>query len=128
MGSQQLLFVVLSVILVGIAVALAITLFQANMVESSRDSITNDLLYFATRARDYYWRPATLGGGNRTFIGVTFSKLSNMTSNDNGRYFIASTSQHELVIVGIGRVAVGTDTTQVQVIVNEQNNTFQIIH
>jgi hypothetical protein len=128
MGSQQLLLVVLSVILVGIAVALAITLFQANVVESSRDSLTNDLLYFATRARDYYWRPATLGGGNRTFIGISFPKLSSMSSNDNGRYFLVSVSPHELVIAGIGRVTVGTDTTQVQVIVNEQNNTFQIIH
>ena len=128
MGSQQLLLVVLSVVLVGIALVLAIQMFQANAIESSRNSLTDDLLYFATRARDYYWRPLSLGGGNRSFTGITFSRLSNMSSNDNGRYFISSVSQHELVIVGIGRVSVGTDTTQVQVIIDEQHNTFQIIH
>lgn len=128
MGSQQLLLIVLTMILVGIALALAITLFQANAIEASRNALTDDLLYFAMRARDYYWRPFTLGGGNRSFLGITFNRLSNMSANENGRYFISSVSQHEMVIVGIGKVTVGGDTTQVQVIVNEQNNTFQIIH
>jgi hypothetical protein len=108
---------------------IVITIFQANAVEANRNALTNDLLYYATKAREFYWRPSTLGGGNRSFFAVTLPKLSMVTSNANGRYFIVgSPTKDEIVIGGIGTVTVGKDTAQVQVIVNEQNNTFQIIH
>jgi hypothetical protein len=128
MGSQQLLLVVLSVVLVGVAITVAITMFHANAIESNRQSLTDDLLYYATRAREYYWRPVSLGGGGRTFVGVTLSMLSKMETNANGRYYIVTTSPNELVVMGVGKVADGPDTVQVQVVVNELNNTFQIIH
>jgi hypothetical protein len=129
MGSQQLLLILFIMLLVGIAMTVAITIFQANAVKANRNALTNDLLYYAAKAREFYWRPSTLGGGNRSFSGVTLSKLSMMSSNANGRFFIVgSPTKDEIVIRGIGMVTVGKDTTQVQVIVNEQNNTFQIIH
>jgi hypothetical protein len=129
MGQQQLLLIVLSVILVGIALGVAINLFQANAIESNRSAISDDLLYYATKAREFYWRPSTLGGGNRSFSGITLPKLSKMASNANGRYFIVgSPTEDEIVIMGIGTVKVEDDTVQVQVIVNEAKNTFQIIH
>ena len=130
MGSQQLLLIVLSMVLVGISLVVAITLFQANAIEASRNALTDDLLYFASRARDFYWRPSTLGGGNRSFIGITsFNKISRMSVNANGRYFIVgSPTKDEIVLGGIGKIEVGDDTTEVQVVVNEQTNTFQIIH
>jgi hypothetical protein len=128
MGSQQLLLVVLSMVLVGVALTVAITMFQTNAIESNRNAITDDLLYFASRARDYYWRPLSLGGGNRSFSGVTRPMLSKMSSNPNGRYVLVSSTPNEVVIKGIGTVVVDDDTVQVQVIVNEQKNTFQIIH
>jgi hypothetical protein len=116
-------------VLVGVAMTVAITIYQANAVEANRNALTNDLLYYAAKAREFYWRPSTLGGGNRSFSGVTLLKISVMSSNANGRYFIVgSPTKDEIVIRGIGTVTVGKDTTQVQVIVNEQNNSFQIIH
>jgi hypothetical protein len=129
MGSQQLLLILLIMVVVGIAMTVGITIFQANAVEANRNALTNDLLYYAAKAREFYWRPSTLGGGNRSFSGVTLPKLSMMSSNANGRFFIAgSPTKDEIVIRGIGTVSIGKDTTQVQVIVNEQNNTVQIIH
>jgi hypothetical protein len=129
MGSQQLLLIVLSMVLIGVALTVAITMFQANAIESNRAALTDDLLYFATRARDYYWRPSTLGGGNRSFLGITnLRMLSNMTSNENGEYKIESISKDELIIIGTGKVEVGTDFTEVRVIINESKNTFQIVH
>jgi hypothetical protein len=129
MGSQQLLLILLIMVLVGIAMTVAITISQANAVEASRNALTNDLLYYAAKAREFYWRPSTLGGGNRSFSGATLPKLSMVSSNANGRFFIVgSPTKDEIVIRGMGTVTVGKDTTQVQVIVNVQNNTFQIIH
>jgi hypothetical protein len=108
---------------------IVITKIQANAVEANRNALTNDLLYYAAKVREFYWRPLTLGGGNRSFSGITLTKLSVVSSNTNGRYFIVgSPTKDEIVIRGIGTVTVGKDTTQVQVIVNEQDNTFQTIH
>jgi hypothetical protein len=129
MGSKRLLLILVIMLLVGIAMTIVITKFQANAVEANRNALTNDLLYYAAKAREFYWRPSILGGGNRSFSGVTLPKLSIVSSNANGRFFIiGSPTKDEIVIRGIGTVTVGKDTTQVQVIVNEQNNTFQIIH
>jgi hypothetical protein len=129
MGSKRLLLILVIMLLVGIAMTIVITKFQANAVEANRNALTNDLLYYAAKAREFYWRPSMLGGGNRSFSGVTLPELSMVSSNANGRFFIVgSPTKDEIVIRGIGTVTVGKDTTQVQVIVNEQNNTFQIIH
>jgi hypothetical protein len=128
MGSQQLLLIVLCMVMVGVAITVALMMFQANAIESNRSALTDDLLYYATRARDYYWRPSSLGGGNRSFAGLTLSMLSKMSSNSNGHYILESATNSEVVIRGIGNIKVGDDTTQVQVIVNELNNTFRIIN
>jgi hypothetical protein len=129
MGPKQLLLIFLIMVSVGIVMTVAITISQAKAVEANRNAITNDLLYYVAKAREFYWRPSTLGGGNRSFSGVTLPMLSMVSSNANGRFFIVgSPTKDEIVIRGIGTVTVGKDTTQVQVIVNERNNTFQIIH
>jgi len=129
MGMKQLLLILIIMVLISIALIVTISIFHAKAVETNRNALTNDLLYYAAKAREYYWRPSTLGGGNRSFSGITLPMLSNVSSNANGRYFIVgSPTKDEVVIRGIGTVTVGKDTTQVQVIVNEQNNTFQIVH
>lgn len=131
MGSQQLLLVVLSMVVIGIALTIAITLFQSNAIESNRSAMTDDLLYFATRARDYYWRPKSLGGGDKSFAGLTSLKmLSGMIENDNGSYSITPVppAKDELIIVGIGKVIADDNPTQVRIIINEQSNTIQIVN
>jgi hypothetical protein len=126
---KQLLLILITLLFIGIGLTVTSMIFQAKSVEANRNALTNDLLYYAVKAREFYWRPSTLGGGNRSFSGVTLSMLSTVSSNANGRYFIVgSPTKDEIVIGGVGTVTVGKDTTQVQVIVNEQNNTFQVIH
>jgi hypothetical protein len=128
MGSQQLLLVVLSMIVVGVALAVAITLFQANAIELNRTALTNDLLYLGGRARDYYWRPLSLGGGNRSFLGVNDLRvISQMAANENGRYYVTEHTKDELKIVGRGKIEVGSETTQVEITINEQNNTIRVV-
>ena len=62
MGQQQLLLIILGVIVVGIAVAVGITMFQDNAISANRDAVTNDLVNLAARAQQYYRRPTALGG------------------------------------------------------------------
>jgi Tfp pilus assembly protein PilE len=63
MGQQQLLLIILGVIIVGIAIAVGITMFRDNSVSSNRDAMSTDLLHLAAKARHYYKRPTSMGGG-----------------------------------------------------------------
>ena len=126
MGQQQLLLIILGLILVGIAVAVGITMFKDNAVSANRDSVTNDLANLASRARQYYRRPKASGGGGRSFANLTVGsgmKLITKTSsssvrNGNGTYTIVSNSASTVRLQGLG-TEVGNDrTNKVKVVMN----------
>lgn len=128
MGQQQMMFVVLGLIIVGIAIAVGITMFSANAEESCRSAIVNDLLFFANQARAYYWKPTFLGGGGKSFMGLRLSMLSNFSENENARYYVESIEPGECIIVGIGKVVAGNDSVRIRVRVNEADNIIEIIN
>ena len=128
MGQMQLLLVVLGVLLVGIAIAVGVTMFQGNAIESTRNAIVNDLGFFAQRARAYYNKPTTSGGGGRSFNGLTLGALSSMSENANGLFFLESADEEECVILGVGRVVAGEDSVRVRIRVNERRNIIEIIN
>ena len=93
MGQQQLLLIILGVIVVGIAVAVGITMFSDSATNSNRDALTNDLVNLASRAQQFYRRPMSLGGGGNSFTGLTadatgLALLTNKPQNGNGSYYI----------------------------------------
>ena len=93
MGQQQLLLIILGVIVVGIAVAVGITMFADSAVNANRDALTNDLVNLASRAQQYFRRPSSLGGGGNSFAALTATTagiglLTNKPVNGNGSYYI----------------------------------------
>ena len=102
MGQQQLLLIILGVIVVGIAVAVGITMFQDNAVSANRDAVTNDLVNLASRAQQYYRRPTALGGGGSTFTGLTLPKLTAKPTNANGSYTLGTVAATSVPITGVG--------------------------
>lgn len=108
MGQQQLLLIILGVIVVGIAVAVGITMFTDNAVSANKDAVTNDLVNLASRAQQYYRRPAALGGGQGSFVGLTadgpgLAKLTSKATNSNGTYSILTAgTATSVVLQGIG--------------------------
>ena len=110
MGQQQLLLIILGVIVVGIAVAVGITMFSDNAVSANRDAVSNDLVNLAARAQQYYRRPAALGGGGNSFVGLTadatgLAKMTNMGGgkNANGTYSVQSAgTANQVIIQGVG--------------------------
>jgi Tfp pilus assembly protein PilE len=107
MGQQQLLLIILGVIVVGIAVAVGITMFTDNAVNANRDAVTNDLVNLAARAQQFYRRPTALGGGGNSFVGLTgttgLAKLTNRASNANGVYTIQTAGTATGVVIrGVG--------------------------
>ena len=110
MGQQQLLLIILGVIVVGIAVAVGITMFTDNAVSANRDAVTNDLVILAARAQQFYRRPTALGGGGNSFVGLTadaagLRKLTNRASNANGAYTITSAG----TATGVTLQGIGTE-------------------
>jgi hypothetical protein len=91
MGQQQLLLIVLGVIIVGIAIAVGISMFKSNAQSSNRDALVNDLNNLAAQAQQFYRKPVSMGGGAQKFNG--FGLAAADTGNGNGSFFLFSTVQ-----------------------------------
>jgi hypothetical protein len=102
MGQQQLLLIILGVIIVGIAIAVGLSLFSAQSVQSNRDAIINDLNNLAAQAYQFRIRPTSMGGGQGDY--TCFTIPTKMRTNENGTYastpttntisFIATSAQN----------------------------------
>ncbi|MCC6397382.1 MAG: hypothetical protein IT282_10215 [Bacteroidetes bacterium] len=136
MGQQQLLLIILGVIVVGIAVAVGITMFTDNAVSANRDAVTNDLVNLAARAQQFYRRPTALGGGGNSFVGLTadaagLRKLTNRAQNANGSYTITSAGTGTgVVLQGIGtELADGANYVTMEIHVsNTKADSVVIVH
>lgn len=78
MGTQQILLIVLSVIIVGIAVAVGITMFNQQAFNSNRNACMSDLNMFASQAQAFYKTPTSHGGAG--------SDVANVTADDLGAW------------------------------------------
>jgi len=108
MGQQQLLLIVLSVIIVGIAVVVGINMFKDQAASSNLDAVTADLMNLASRAQQHYRRPTAMGGGGGSFgllaastVGLAY--LTTQPTNENGTYTISTAGNATSVTIqGIG--------------------------
>ena len=122
------MLIILGTIIVGIAIAVGILMFKSNAEESSRNAIINDLAIFAMRAREAYIKPAYLGGLDRDFTDVTINRFSTVTENENARYYVESSTQEEVVLVGVGKMVAHTDTIRIRMRVTEKTQTVETIN
>lgn len=119
MGQVQLLLIVLSIILVGVAVDVGMTMFQDYATSSNRDAVTIDMLNLAMKAQSFHRKPASMAGGNNTFAGLTadeagLAKLTAKPKNANGAYTIMTAGTSSTVILkGVG-VEKGHDGNPIQ--------------
>ncbi|MDP8268400.1 MAG: hypothetical protein P9L97_06695 [Candidatus Tenebribacter davisii] len=115
MGYQQILMLVLGVIIIGLSVAVGLTMFTEQMTRINRQSILSDMNIFAGVANAYYKTPPNYGGGNREWdvdkmgiwFGYNYDAANNLISNDNGTYIFSSVGD-VLIIVGTG-TSIGND-------------------
>ena len=132
MGQQQLLLIILGVIVVGIAVAVGITMFSDNAVSANRDAVSNDLVNLAARAQQFYRRPAALGGGGNSFVGLTadasgLAKLTNLAGgkNANGTYTVQSAGTlNQVLLRGVGtEIVSGGNHVTMEIIARDAGRT-----
>jgi len=89
MGSQQLLLIAVGVVILGIMVAVGMTMFRDQAASTNRDEVANDLAHYAALARSYYRKSDALGGGGNSFRGLTMLKITSRPQNDNGTYTLS---------------------------------------
>jgi hypothetical protein len=127
MGQTQILLIVLSVIIVGVAVAVGIDQFAENALTSNRDAVAADCQRIISQSMQYYRKPTSLGGGGNAFTGLTFSKIGVDTLNQNGSYTLSVTDADNIRIVGSGSEKKG-DGTPVQVTLDYTGSTNSFVY
>ena len=106
MGQQQLLLIILGVIIVGIAIAVGITLFGSSSVSSNRDAIVNDLNNLAANAYQYKIRPITMGGGGGSYVNYQIPLV--MRPNENAIYSSPTVTASKITFIGTSAQGYGT--------------------
>ncbi|MFZ1978686.1 MAG: hypothetical protein WAV76_12085 [Bacteroidota bacterium] len=95
MGQQQLLLIILSVIIVGIATAVGLSLFTAQAIEANKDAIINDISNLASNAYQFRIRPISMGGGGNSYLGsngAIYTIPIRLRSDENGTYSVTVTA------------------------------------
>jgi hypothetical protein len=100
MGQQQLLLIILGVIIVGIAIAVGLSLFSAQSIQANKDAMINDLNNIAAHAYQYKIRPSSMGGGNGAY--TNYAIPVKMATNENGTY-AATPAASTVTIVATSR-------------------------
>lgn len=121
MGQQQLLLIILGVIIVGIAIAVGLQLFQSGSVGANQDAMINDIMNIAAHAQQYMIRPGSMGGGGGSFTGYTLP--GRLQSTGNGDYAVSAATSDGVTIAGTSKIHDGTITLNfVRIVVDGEGN------
>lgn len=115
MGTQQILLIVLSVIIVGAAIAVGIQMFNSQAYSANKSAIAADGQSFATQIVQYYKTPESQGGAGGDAANMTAPNIGTFltwggatTGNDSGDYLIGTdATTTEIYIFGLGKEVKG---------------------
>jgi len=112
MGTQQILLIVLSVIIVGVAIFFGITMFRNQAYNSNQTAITSEVQRYAARVIEYYKKPVSLAGSGQGTVTPTqalvstalgFDATTYKQSSDNGVFKVTAANGTSVTIEGIGK-------------------------
>jgi len=109
MGTQQILLIVLSVIIVGVAVAVGIQMFNTQAMNSNRQAVVGDLQTLGAQVMQYYRTPTSQGGAGSTIPTGDESDLytfmgwaADSVNTDTGSFVVSITAENVVQIIGEG--------------------------
>lgn len=124
---QLSLKVVLGVVLAAIVLYIGFSMLRSNPAEDTRNVIIQDLQGLAARARYFYQKPSSEGGGGKSFSSITMKDIAPVPEKD-AFYFIESVQKDNCVITGVGKVLRGSDSVRVRIRITEHSNVLEIIN
>lgn len=116
MGTQQVLLIVLGVIIVGVAIAVGISMFSSQAYNSNRQAVASELTNYATQVIQFWKTPASLGGGGNITANLTVSKVADYigfndendsTTSEDGEYRVISVAGTVVTLKGLGTAEKG---------------------
>lgn len=137
MGTQQLLLIVLGVIIVGIAIAVGITIFNNQAYNSNQQAVASELTNYAAMVNQWWKTPKSQGGAGKimpvpaegegtaadivaTWIGFhgvdtgatdddgNEITMTNAIQTEAGIYRVKSAAGTTVVLTGVGNEKKGT--------------------
>lgn len=117
MGTQQIFMVIISVLIVGLAIAVALSSANNMAVTSNRSSVTGDLANIYSRAMEYWLTPVSHGGGGKEswtpsgaeelgawlgYEGYRKEDDAHIFTIGNGTYHITIEDDDKLTVIGSG--------------------------
>ncbi|MDD3577872.1 MAG: hypothetical protein PHS23_02605 [Candidatus Cloacimonetes bacterium] len=109
MGTQQILLIVLSVIIVGVAIAVGISMFNSQAYNANKTAIASDAQAFAAQVLQYWKTPESQGGAGGNGANMTVENVTNYlgltgenAENENGSYVITAADSTTVEITGVG--------------------------
>ncbi len=127
MGTQQILLIVLSVIIVGVAIAVGITMFNNQAYNSNQTSIASENQNYASQVIQWWKTPTSLGGAGQVSASVTEANIAaflgfdattfQMTGGESGVFKITAVDNtegsEEVVITALGKEKKGDNYPEV---------------
>jgi hypothetical protein len=101
MGNQQMLHLVLATFIVGIAIVRGMGLYNEERINQNQEEIRNKMLSIAGKAQSWYYRPARIGGGGRSFAAVDWAKLGIDPISPIASFTISETLQESFRLTGV---------------------------
>ncbi len=146
MGTQQILFVVLSVIIVMIAVGGGLTLFKIQAVKSNRIACISDMNNFAAHTSAWWRTPADQGGGERmqylsggggggtnyidmlgVYLGYNYNTQSNELQTENGNFQILDGGSYSVKFEAFGTEYYNGNPINIVLTINLMSNSITIV-
>ncbi len=113
MGTQQILLIVLSVIIVGVAIAVGITMFRNQAYNSNATSLASEMQTYASQVVTWYKTPVSQGGkgqgdvvtGDATALAafIGFTETDNKLNTESGTYKLTSTAAGLITLDAVGK-------------------------
>lgn len=101
MGQQQFLFVILAIIVIGIAIVTGIAMYLENAKSANQEEVRDGLMTVAARAQGWYRRPAQLGGGARSFTDLSWARINFDSASNSGVYQLSNKQTGSFRVTGI---------------------------
>ena len=109
MGTQQILLIVLSVIIVGVAIAVGITMFNTQAYNANKSAVASELTTYATNVVQWWKTPKAQGGAGQDTTAITQAAIAQYIG-------FATSGDYEFVNQDTGEFRVtGVDLTNVEV-------------
>jgi hypothetical protein len=96
MGTQQILLIVLSVIIVGVAIAVGITMFNNQAYNSNMQAVTGELQHYGSQVIQYWKTPISQGGAGQNITVPTLSSIATFIGFNAGDTLTTETGVYKV--------------------------------